>query len=221
MKFDLPTGLQFSPQNEGYDDTLDSDANPVNGQTAAFNLVSAQNDTTRDAGLTDGVSLSIGDVTITEGDSGTKQATFTVTLSQARNQVVTVGSLTSNGTGVAGLDYTGVIGGVVMFPAQETTQTFTIDILGDTLDETAETFFVNLSNPVNAAISDGVGQGNITDNDLPPSLSIDDVTVTEGDSGTTAMVFTVSLSQVSGKTVNVQFSTRRTAQPSQAKITSL
>ena len=56
---------------------------------------------------------------------------------------------------------------------------------GDTLDEANETFFVNLSAPSNATIADGQGVGTITDDDATPSLSINDVTVTEGNAGTT------------------------------------
>ena len=53
------------------------------------------------------------------------------------------------------------------------------------LDEANETFFVNLSSPVNATIADGQGVGTITNDDPPPTISIDDVTVTEGNGGTT------------------------------------
>ena len=97
LEFVLPAGLQFSLQNQGSDDALDSDPNPTTGRTGPFHLVSGQTETTRDAGLTDGVALSIGDVTVTEGDAGTKQAVFTVTLSQARTQTVTVEFATSDG----------------------------------------------------------------------------------------------------------------------------
>ncbi len=56
-------------------------------------------------------------------------------------------------------------------------------VAGDTLDELDETFTVNLSNAVNAAIADGTGLGTILDDDPLPALSINDVTVTEPDSG--------------------------------------
>src|SRR5207249_1436110 len=71
--------------------------------------------------------------------------------------------------------------------------------------EPNETFFVNLSNPGNAAIADSQGLGTINNNDPLPNLSINDVVVTEGDSGTANAVFTVSLSAVSGQTVTVNF----------------
>ena len=75
------------------------------------------------------------------------------------------------------------------------------------MDEANETFTVGLSNPANATIADGSGQGTITDDDAAPTLSIDDVSVTEGNAGTTTATFTVSLSAASGKTVTVDWAT--------------
>ena len=89
----------------------------------------------------------------------------------------------------------------------QTSTTIIVDLLGDTLDEVNETFFVHLLAPVNAALGDAVGQGTIADNDLPPAVSINDVMITEGNNGTNAMVFTVSLARASGQTVAVQFFT--------------
>ena len=72
----------------------------------------------------------------------------------------------------------------------------TVDVLveGDTLDEFDETFSVDLANPVGVAVADGSGVGTIVDDDAAPLVSIDDVSVTEGDAGTTTASFTVSLS---------------------------
>src|SRR5205823_8742685 len=86
--------------------------------------------------------------------------------------------------------------GTVTFNSGVTTQTIPVTINGDTTFEPDETFVVNLTTPVNATISDNQGQGTIKNDDASPnpSISIDDVTVTEGDSGTTSANFTVSLS---------------------------
>ena len=69
-----------------------------------------------------------------------------------------------------------------------------MNVTGDTKLEGNETFLVNLSGAANASIADNQGIGTITNDDNVPSLSIGDVTVTEGDAGTVAAVFTVSLS---------------------------
>src|SRR5207248_2979149 len=87
-----------------------------------------------------------------------------------------------------------------------TTQTITVLVNGDTIDEVNETFTVNLSNPSNATIATGTGTGTITDDD-GPTISINDVSVTEGNSGTVNAVFTVSLSAASPQTVTVSCST--------------
>ena len=89
-------------------------------------------------------------------------------------------------------------------PPGVTTQTITVPILEDTLDEVDETFTVNLANPSNATIEDGTGIGTITDNDATPTLDIDDVTVNES-AGTAT--FTVTLSAASSLPVSVAFST--------------
>ncbi len=163
-------------------------------------------------------SLSINDATVTEGDGGSVDATFTVTLSPASGQVVTVGYQTANGTASAGTDFTAA-SGTLTFGIGVTSQTVTVPVLGDTLDEANESFFVNLSNPTNAAIGDAQGIGTITDNDPPPSITINDVTVTEGDSGSVSAGFTVTLSAASGQGVTVGYTTANGSASSGADYT--
>jgi uncharacterized membrane protein YciS (DUF1049 family) len=150
--------------------------------------------------------ISINNVTVTEGNTGTVNAVFTVSLSSASTQVVTVNYATANGTAVAPGDYT-ARSGALTFAAGVTSQSVTVPVVGDTLDEANETFVVNLSGATNATIADSQGTGTITDDDPSPSLAIDNVTVTEGNTGTTNAVFTVTLSAVSGQTVTVNYAT--------------
>lgn len=151
--------------------------------------------------------LSIDDVTVSpEGDSGTRDAVFTVQLSHATSLEVTVDYATADGTAAAGTDYDGR-SGTLTFPPNQTQQTIRVPVRGDTLDEIDEGFFVNLSNAAHAVIDDGQGAGTIIDDDPPPTVSIDDVTVTEQNSGTTEAVFTVTLSGASGKVVEVDYAT--------------
>jgi Zn-dependent metalloprotease/disulfide oxidoreductase YuzD len=151
-------------------------------------------------------SLSINDVSVTEGNAGTINAVFTATLSAASSQVVSVSYATANGTATAGSDY--VAGsGTIAFPAGSTTQTISVVVNGDLLDEPNETFFVNLSSPSNATITDSQGIGTITDDDALPAISINDVSVTEGNAGTVNANFTVSLSAASGQQVTVSYVT--------------
>lgn len=153
-----------------------------------------------------GPSFSVDDITVAEGDSGTTNATFTVTLSQALSAQATVNFATSNGTALAPADYTSS-SGTLTFAAGETSKTVTVVIVGDTLDEENETVKLLLSNAVGAAIADAEGVATITDNDPTPTISINDRSVDEQDTGTRGMVFTVTLSAASGRTVTVDFAT--------------
>src|SRR4029077_18279394 len=82
--------------------------------------------------------------------------------------------------------------------AGQTTQTITVAVAGDTKVEPNETFNLNLSNPTNGAtISDGQGIGTITNDDgaaIAGSVSINNVTISEGNSGTQVATFTVTRS---------------------------
>ncbi len=150
--------------------------------------------------------VTINDVTVTEGNTGTVSATFTVTLSTASASTVTVNFATADGTATAPADYQSNSGALTFNPG-DLTKTITVLVNGDTLDEASETFFVNLTSATNGVLIDNQGHGTITDNDPTPSLSINDVSVAEGDSGTTAATFTVTLSTASGRTVTVNYTT--------------
>ncbi|MBI1929652.1 PD40 domain-containing protein [Candidatus Poribacteria bacterium] len=105
--------------------------------------------------------LSIDDVTVIEGNSGTVNATFTVTLSVASNEIVTVNYATADGTAIADSDYVAA-SGLLTFDPGDTKKTLTVQVKGDTNLEGDETFFVNLSDATNATIVDGQGKGTIT-----------------------------------------------------------
>ena len=120
--------------------------------------------------------FSINDVSVTEGDSGTKNATFTVTLSAASGLTTRVSYATANHTAVAGSDFNSV-SGTLTFPPGDRTKTITVPVRGDVLDEINEQFYVNLSGASNAGISDTRGVGTINDNDPVPNFSINDVSV--------------------------------------------
>ncbi len=153
--------------------------------------------------------LSINDVSIAEGNSGTRNLTFTVSLSRAATGTVTVAAASANGTATAGSDYTG--GSTTLsFAAGQTSRTVSLPVRGDTTAEPDETFFVNLSNATGGAtIADSQGIGTILNDDAapPPSLTINDVSVTEGNSGTRAATFTLSLSAAASSPVSVSYAT--------------
>src|SRR5262249_11200305 len=93
------------------------------------------------------------------------------------------------------------------FAAGVTSQTITVAVLGDNLDEANETVLVNLSNPVGAQLGTAQGTLTINDNDASPNLSINSLSVAEGDTGTQNVTLTVTLSAVSGQNVTVDYAT--------------
>ena len=152
----------------------------------------------------DAPTVGVGDVTVTEGNTGSVSATFTLTLSAAYGQPVTVHFVTADGGATAGSDYTAGSADVTI-PAGQTTQTFTVAVLGDRLPESTEYFFVNLSGATNAFVGDGQGVGTILDNE--PRISVNDVTVTEGNTGSVNATVTVRLSVAYDEPVTVHFDT--------------
>jgi hypothetical protein len=142
---------------------------------------------------------------MTEGNSGTTNAVFTVSLSAASTVPVTVNYATVDGTASAGSDYQATSGTLTFAPG-ETTRTIAVSVIGDRLAEPNETFLVNLSGPTNATIATGQGVGTILDDE--PRLSISDVSKKEGRAGqTTSFTFTVTLSAAYDQAVTLSFRT--------------
>ena len=144
--------------------------------------------------------VSINDLTITEGNSGTRNANFIVSLSNPSSQTITVAYQTSNVSAVAGTDYIAQVGTITFNPG-EVSKTVGVIVNGDTLVENNETFKVNLSTPVNATIADGEGIGTINNDDVP-SLTVNNLTVVEGVDNNAIMTFTLSTPSNQGVSVN-------------------
>ena len=144
-------------------------------------------------------SLRIADATVTEGST----ASFVATLSATSTETVTVEYETHNGTAQAGSDYTAPMSSATLtFAPQALSRTITVSTLQDQDYEGAEEFTVRLSNPSMATLDRATGTGTIEDDD-PPGLSINDVTVREG--GTAR--FTVTLEGPTDHTVAVTAAT--------------
>src|SRR3979411_176279 len=126
-----------------------------------------------------------GAVSTPEGDTGTKTAAFTV--SRTGTAAFTVGYATADGTATAGSDYLAA-SGTLSFAAGQASQTISVPINGDTVVEPDETLFVNLTNATNGGvITRSQGVGTIVNDDGAPvvgNISIGDVSITEGDTGT-------------------------------------
>jgi Domain of unknown function (DUF4394)/Calx-beta domain/Domain of unknown function (DUF4214) len=115
--------------------------------------------------------VTINNVTQAEGNSGTTNFVFTVTLSAASGQQVRVDFATQDGTATSPSDYAATQGTLTFNPGT-TTQTITVPVVGDTTVEPDETFRVVLSNPVNATLgTPSTGTGTITNDDQAAAAS--------------------------------------------------
>ncbi len=124
--------------------------------------------------------ISISDASIVEGDSGTSTVVAEVTLSEPSTLPITVRYATRNRTGWAGFDYQAK-SGTLTIPAGEISGQLSFAVIGDLKDEQNESFYVSLSSPTNATILRSTAIVTIANNDPPPSITMSDVWVTEGD----------------------------------------
>jgi hypothetical protein len=155
-------------------------------------------------------SVSITDTSLVEGNTGTNDAAFTVTLSKSSTKAVTVTYTTADGSATAGQDYTASTGTVTFAPGV-VSQVINVAVLGDTAVEPTETFTVVLANPSGVTISQATAKATITDDDAtvpqPPNVSIGNASKAEGNSGTSNMTFTVTLSKAATGAVTVNYAT--------------
>ena len=156
-------GLTFNGQTL----TISSVPGTVTGNAATNGLLDALNNY-----LATFADMSVADVSVNES-AGT--VTITVTISTTVSSIVTVNYATSNGTAIAGSDYTAATGSL-SFPVGSVSQTFTTPILNDLITESNETFTVTLTDPVNISLLDPVGVVTIIDNDTAVEIcnGIDD-----------------------------------------------
>ena len=109
-----------------------------------------------------GGGLEINDITLAEGSNGVVNAVFTVSLTAARSQTVSVDFSTQDGSAVAGQDYVAT-NGTLTFAPGEISHTITVAVNADTPPESDEQFTVVLSNPVNSFLHRGTGTCLITE----------------------------------------------------------
>jgi hypothetical protein len=125
--------------------------------------------------------LTVGDAAIVEGDAGSTDLTFEVTLHAADGQDVTVDYATADGTALSGEDYSASSGSLT-FAGASTVQTVSVPVQGDADPEPDETFSVRLSNPSRGAVVDGEAQGTILDDDSVAGIFTLSVSPTTGGS---------------------------------------
>lgn len=145
--------------------------------------------------------FSVNDVSVNEA-AGT--ATFAVT--RAGGPAASVDVSATAGSANTPADFTAVPA-TLNFGPGETTQTYTVTIKQDLLDEINENYTVQLSNPVNGSLGDSTGLGTIVDDDAAAKISVNDANIVEGNAGTKNLKFKVWLNHASGKSVKVTLHT--------------
>ncbi|MEO6469367.1 MAG: Calx-beta domain-containing protein, partial [Acidimicrobiia bacterium] len=152
--------------------------------------------------------VSIGNAKLVEGDLSSKVLTFTVSLDRVSSAPVTTRYSTAAGTATAGSDFTPQINKQLVIEAGKTFKVVRVPVFGDTANEGDETFTVTLFNNFASALGIPTATGTIIDDDAPtatlPTIAVGDATVVEGDSLTTKVTATVSLSIKPVTTVTVR-----------------
>ncbi len=181
--------------------------------------------------LADGFSLSASDITIdaptievlalptvsidgpaevVEGDSGTTDLVFTVALSRATDQAVTVSARTNAVTATAGVDFVAFDGLELTFePGGPLSQQVTVQVSGDTRYELDETFELELFGPVNAELDAATALGTIRNDDGVPAAVFTEPAVLEGNADVFVdAVVTITLDEPAERDVFVDFATQ-------------
>jgi hypothetical protein len=155
--------------------------------------------------------ISIGNASVVEGNARARQVKLTVTLQRPSPDAISVSYATVAGTATAGSDFV-ANSGVLTIRAGGTSGVITIMVKGDRTSEPQETFTVKLVNPQNGRLWRTTGIGTIINDDSPTvapvRVSIGSASVVEGDSGSRALRFAVTLSSASpNAAVSVDYDT--------------
>ena len=135
-----------------------------------------------------------------EGVEGA-EVRFSVTLTGASSQAVTVSYATSDGTALASADYRPAMSVLTFAPGEGEVKTVPVTLLADNADEDDETFLMTLGDPVGATLDDDSAEGTIIDVNEPPLLSVEDARGPEGGE----LAFELTLSGTSGRAVTVAY----------------
>lgn len=148
--------------------------------------------------------FSVNDLTIAEGNGGTRQAIFTVTRSSGGGHA-SVRFATADGSATIATDDYQAASGTLFFGPGETRKTVSVLVNGDRIGESDESFALNLTNPTGAIIADGQGKAAIRDDEPRIHVMAAPVT-TEGNEHTTILLV-ANLSVPSTQTVTVNYAT--------------
>lgn len=193
------------------------DSTPTSDITFNVNLSNPTNATVANNGVETIVGNSgenqvfINDASIVRPAKGYKDLNFKVHLLNPSDGTVSVQYATLPGAGSVG-QYVSVSGTLQFLKGQSTTN-LTVPIVGTTFYNPKMTFYVQLSDPVDAQLADTQATGTIYSNSSPPAVpppiaSVNSISENEGNSGTTPFTFNVTLSTASKQPVVVYYQTQ-------------
>ncbi|MGM9477963.1 Calx-beta domain-containing protein, partial [Pedobacter sp. GSP4] len=172
-------------------------ANLVSSNSALVTITTAPVDKTATINILDNNTATVSiSATPTSVDEANGTATFTVTLSTAVQSAFDVNYATTNGTAVAGLDYTAT-SGTLNFPANSAagaTLTFTVPINNDNILEPSETFNGTLTSVTGGLVTIGTGSATVTITDNDSSVATIAAGVNGNETGPVKGTFVVTLS---------------------------
>ena len=156
--------------------------------------------------------ITISDINLSEGNDGENTPFgFKVSLDQPDIVDITLSYSTSDGNAtVADEDYNSTSGTITIL-AGDTSATIDVNVIGDNKVEQDEDFYVTIAkvSDDNSTIARSIGKG-IIENDDNVTITIDDVNLTEGDSGYKDFNFTVTLSSPHTEQIELKYHTEET-----------
>ena len=152
--------------------------------------------------------VSITNAVVVEGNSGTTNLNFQLTLSSPMGVPVSVNYATASGSATDGEDFIGT-NDIAVFPPGTTNLILSVPVIGDVNYEADETLSVTLSSPTNAVIDavNATATGTILNDDPQPTVSVASASVLEPNVGTTNLALSVSLSSYSFESISVDWTT--------------
>lgn len=189
-------GSTFNSILNPTDDSLAGIAESDRWENLSESISSTPVDTAEDPNLPD---ILISDAVANENDG---VITFTVSLSRASTNTVSVTVQTQEGTAKEISDYLASSETIIFLPG-ETTKTITIPIVDDNIYEVSENLFLNITDATNANIVDSQGEGTILDTDIP-TVSVSGSQVIEGEYA----IFDVKLNGSSFEDITVSLETQ-------------
>lgn len=154
------------------------------------------------------LAVSVAGAELVEGQTGFSNLLFPLIFNGSRNQAITLNYSSSDGSAIAGQDYVAQTNGSVTVQAGVAPATIAIQIIGDSVREADETFTLSIqASDLTYSIGTANAVGRILD-DEPLQVSVGDITVFEGSSKSSVLIFPVTLDTPAKAMIRISYATR-------------